>query len=102
MCGALGPMSMPKCLLGASLVPPWCLLGASLVPPWCLLGASLVPPWCLPAPLDLVPGPFLELFCAFCHPQSAKMNPSKLTLSHQMSLIYLLNAELASYIRRIY
>ena len=34
---------MPKCLLGASSVPPWCLLGASLVPPRCLLGASLHP-----------------------------------------------------------
>ena len=34
-----------------------------LVPPWCLLGTSLVPPRCLLAPLDLVPGPFLELLC---------------------------------------
>ena len=55
------PQGPCRCII-TYLVHPWCLLGASLVPPWCLLGASSVPPWCLLAPLDLVPGLFLELF----------------------------------------
>ena len=66
----------PRAHVDVQIVP-WCLPGlpgASLVPPWCLPGASLVPPWCLLAPLDLVPGSFLELLCAPCPPHKPKMS----------------------------
>ena len=74
MWGALGPMSMCNCFLGASSVPPWCILGASLVPPWCLLGASShpltwsqAPLWRSQAPLGTNLAPTWSRLGAYLH-----------------------------------